>query len=238
MSDSLEQPTLILTLKAVEVSQQINEITFPVGSGPLSVYYYLQSNTFVIQANNFSYTLSKDHPISAIPPHHGQLYPSYIFPASESSFIVKVTDFASAETISSFESILNNHSHLSYREEPEIAFAKAKYPHLEEPNLENEPMIQLETKLGQPSSERPSNIITKGGELTRLGLIWSAELLAKGIAVLGGFVESKTSKHEEKEVTTSIAEKLSTADSATQTAFNFTKTQVLSSLIEVVFINL
>jgi len=226
MSHFLQLPTLILTIKSVEVYQRYNGVTFPVGSGPLSVYYYLQGNSFVIQTNNFSYTLSKEQSIFASPPHHGQLYPSYIFPANESYFILKITDNISSEALSSFESILNNHSHLSYREEPEIGLSGLAHSHQEEPGLENEPLIQLETKLNEPVSEKPSNFITKGGELTRLGLIWSAEFLARGIAKIGGFVESKSTKHEEKEVKPSIAEKLSTADSATQTALNFTKTQV------------
>jgi hypothetical protein len=226
MSNSVEQPTLILTLKSVEVSQQISEDTFPVASGPLSVLHFLQSNTFVIQANNFSYTLSKDHTISASPSNQGQLSPSYIFPADECSFIVKIIDCTSSEDISSFESILKNQSRLSYQEEQEPAKSELEQPLLEESDPENESLIPLETKLGSSSSEKPSNCVTKGGELTRKGLIWSAELLAGGIEKLGGFVEKKcTSKHEEKGVKSSIVEKLSTADSATQTALNFTKKQ-------------
>jgi len=135
MSDSLEHPTLILTLDSVEVSQQINENTFPVGSGPLSVYYYLQSNTFVIQANNFSYTLSKDLPISAIP---GQTSPSYIFPANESSFIVKVNDSASSGALGSFESILNNYDNLSSRKEREPVKSELEQPLLDETDLETD----------------------------------------------------------------------------------------------------
>jgi hypothetical protein len=227
MSHLLQHPTLILTIRSVEVYQRYNEITFTVGSGPLFVYYYLQSNSFVIQTNNFSYTLSKEQPVYSSPPHHGQLYPSYIFPANQSYFVLRITDNISSEALSSFESILNNHSHLSYREEPEIALSELGHHHHNEPNLENEPMIQLEEKINQPhSSEKESNLITKGGELTRLGLIWSAALLARGIAKLGGFVENKcTTVHEEKEVKPSITDKLSTADSATQTALIFTKIQ-------------
>lgn len=220
--DLLEQSTIILTLKSVEVSQQINENTFPVASGPLSIYYSLQTNSFVLQADNFSYTLSKDHTITALLPSHGQLYPSYIFPANESSFIVKVLDSTSSEALSSFESILKNQSHLSYQQEQEKELAKHDHPQLGESILENEPLISLETKSGSSSS----NCITKGGELTRKGLIWSAGLVAGGIAKVGGFVESKSTVHEEKEVKPSITDKLSTADSATQTAFNFTKTGV------------
>jgi len=230
MSHGLQQPTLILTLKSVEIYQRFNDSTFPVTSGPLSVFYFLQSNIFVIQTNNFSYTLSKENPIYACPPHYGQLYPSYIFPASNNSyFILRITDIASPEALSSFESLLNNNSHLSYREEPEIGLVEHVQPH-EHHGLENEPLIQLGQQERKHCTEKTSNLITKGGELARMGFIWTGELVSRGIAKLGGFVESKCTRTEEKDVKPSIANKLSMADSATQTAFNFTRTQAVRLL--------
>jgi len=63
-----------------------------------------------------------------------------------------------------------------------------------------------------------------------MGFIWTGELVSRGIAKLGGFVESKCTRTEEKNVKPSIANKLSIADSATQTAFNFTRTQAVRLL--------
>jgi len=221
--------TVILAIQTVEVYQCVNQRSSLIETGPLNMLYIMSHNCFVLQVNNFTYQLSKEIPVLASPGEQPGEYPSYAFPNVNGYSIIKIKKIISPEALSSFETILNNHCDLAYKQEEEIECPES--------TIEGGEVVLASGERGEPvktanASKNPkteiaSNIIYKGGEITKKGLIVSAEVLSKGIAKIGNYVQRKyIKKTEEKNVSESTVDRLTSANKTTSAIYTFTKAQV------------
>lgn len=229
-SDSLNA-TVLISLEAAEVYHFANQRSTLIESGPLQVLYVVSHNCFILQVNSFSYQLSKEIPVLASPSKNPNGYPSYAFPSIEGYSIVKITKIKSQEQLSGFETMLNNHSNLAYKTADEDEFdGVERTVEIGEANLEYD---DFEKKTGagapkNPKTELASNLISKGGEITKKGLIVSAEYISKGITVIGDFVRQRfIKKTEEKDVSESTVQRLDGVNATTAAIYTFTKAQVI-----------
>jgi len=153
----------------------------------------------------------------ASPAKGSDTYPSYVFPNLDGYYIVKIVKVATPETLCSLETILTNHCELAYQEDESEELANVTI------ELKKEEVKEAEKK-SKTKAEIASGIISKGGELTKTGLIKSAELLSTGIGKIGAFVQKKyVKKSPEKEINESTFDKLQVANTATKAFFTFTQ---------------
>lgn len=219
MNSDQIKATIILTIESVELHKIVNQTTTLVDKGPLNVLYLSSHNCFMLQIKSFTYHLSKEIPVLASPGKGYNAYPSYVLPIIEGHYVIKIIKASSMEVLSSFETILTNHTDLAYKTE----------------DGEDEKQRLIETKVVEPEEKEKktktqiaSDIIYKGGELTKTGLIKSAEAISQGISKIGSFVQEKYIKknNTETEVSESTMNKLKIANVTTGAFLTFTQAQV------------
>jgi len=206
--------SVILSLNIVEIYQVLDKKHTLVTKGPLQILYLQSHQCFILRVKDFNYHLSKEIPFVACPNKQGTGLPSYVFPNVDGYYVMKVIHVNSYEGLSRLESVLNNHTNFSYQVEEE----KTKQGPKEEAKKDD-----------RTKAEVASDIIYKGGELTKAGLIKGAELLSAGIVKLGDFVNDKWIKSSNKpdaDLNESTAKKAEIANTATGALVTITKAQV------------
>ena len=211
-SDKLNA-TIILSIQNVELYQTQSKKTSLMTKGTLNVLFLPSHNCFLLQVNNFNYHLSKELPFVAHLDPNPSAYSSYFFPNVEGYYIIKIIDVKTPESISSFETILSNHCTLTYHQEQiENAFEEKKE----------------EEKGNKTKTEIATDIIYKGGEITKAGLIKGAEVISLGITKLGGFIQEKYIKPStDKDLGESTVNKVEIANVTTGAVVTLTKAQVI-----------
>lgn len=232
MESDLLNATVLLSIDTAEVYHFVNQRSTLLESGPLNILYVMSHNCFILQVKEFSYQLSKEIPVLASPSMKAGEYPSYAFPNVNGTTIVKIVKVKSQEALSGFETLLNNHTNLAYKEEDENADLEGMTIEIGEAQLERGENEKKTVKSGaksNPKTELASNIISKGGEITKKGLIVSAEVISKGIAKIGGLVQKYyVKKTVEKDVPESTFSRLEGANATTAAVYTFTRAQVIS----------
>ncbi len=205
--------SVILSLNIVEIYHVLDKKHKLVTKGPLQILYLQSHQCFILRVKDFNYHLSKEIPFVACPSKEGSGLPSYVFPNVDGYYVMKIVHVNSYEGLSSLESILNNHTNFSYQVEEEKT-----------PAGKEEAKKDDRTK-----AEVASDIIYKGGELTKAGLIKGAEFLSAGIVKFGDFVNEKWIKTPNKpgvDLNESTANKVEVANVATGALVTITKAQV------------
>jgi len=215
-SDQL-QASVVLRLNMVEVYQVLDKKHTLQAKGPLQVLHLSSHKCFIMRVQDFNYHLSKEIPIVACPSNEGLGLPSYVFPNVDGYFIMKIIHVTSYEGLSSLESIFNNHTNFSYQEKEQ---AKGYAPI-------GDGKKEEEKKDDRTGAEIASDIIYKGGEMTKAGLIKGAQFISLGIGKLGDFINDKyiKSAKEEADLRESTVNKVEIANTATGALVMITKVQ-------------
>jgi hypothetical protein len=116
-SDSL-QVSIALTIENAELYTTLSNSVKLATQGVLNLLYVSTYNCFILQINDFRYSLCENIPI-LVSRNEQNAIRSYVLPNMSSYYIIKVTSVSCLQTLESLETIFKKHSRLAYKDQDE-----------------------------------------------------------------------------------------------------------------------